>query len=65
MQEHQVRVVKELQELESKATGLGAFIGSASFKKVSVDEKRRLSDQLYIMDLYIDILNQRIDNLFE
>ncbi len=65
MDEHQVRVVKEVQELESKAINLASFIGSASFKNVPIGERVRLLSQLKIMDQYLSILNERIDNLFE
>jgi len=61
MQEHQQRVVKEKQELDSKAKALSDFIGtSQTFVNIDKDEQERLKIQNDIMWQYSEILGQRI-----
>lgn len=60
---HQLRVIDELAELNSKITSLREFMkpsGAASKARVSLSERQRLSEQLGTMSKYADILCMRI-----
>jgi hypothetical protein len=61
MQEHQLRVIEENKELETKLLALHQFIcKSPIFEKLSDYDKQMLREQAYIMDQYSDILKERI-----
>ena len=60
MQEHQERVVNEKNDLDAKLGKLRAFIGSEMFDSVPMGEQNRLRRQELIMELYSDVLAERI-----
>lgn len=61
MQEHQLRVIEENKELETKLLALHQFIcKSPIFEKLSLYDKTLLREQAYVMDQYSDILKERI-----
>ena len=60
MQEHQERVVKEKNDLDAKLGKLRTFIGSDVFDHVPMGEQNRLRRQQLIMELYSDVLAERI-----
>ncbi len=63
MQEHEQRVVDELEELTHKREKLEAFIEvNPIFGKLPTDERSRLRMQLGIMIEYEYILRQRINH---
>lgn len=59
-QPHQVRVVEEKKELDEKISMLSAFLYTAIFESLDESEKARLRLQHSVMELYSDILRQRI-----
>lgn len=60
MKEHELRVVKELDELEEKYAALGEFIRGGIFKKLSAIEQDLLNRQRDVMFSYILVLAERI-----
>lgn len=65
MQPHQTRVVVEHDELYVKWVKLGHFLGNATQDQVDTmgaEEYRRLSKQHAVMEQYINILAERIQN---
>ncbi len=61
MQPHQLRVVDEKTELDTKATALSNFIGhSPIFETLDPAEQERLREQNDIMWQYSEILGARI-----
>lgn len=61
MQPHQERVVTEEQELDSKIEKLHVFIeDSPAFDGLPKTEKDRLRRQKFAMQIYRDILHERI-----
>jgi len=61
MQEHQLRVINEKEELDSKLGKLRSFFESEHFGNVPNDEKNRLKNQAYYMRQYSEVLGQRIE----
>jgi hypothetical protein len=58
---HQQRVVEEKDALSIKLNKLEAFVGSRVYlKQLSAEEQTRLSRQLLIMQLYEQVLEERI-----
>ena len=62
MEEFQKRVVEEKEALDDKLTRLVPFIGSETFNGLPEDEQKRLRRQEMLMELYSDILAERIAN---
>jgi hypothetical protein len=63
MPPHQQRVVDEQKELLEKLNKLRAFIESSPiFKKLPYDEQGRLKIQRFLMQEYLAVLLDRIDN---
>ncbi len=61
LQPHQIRVVKERDELDEKIAKLSDFImNSDLFQTLQHEEKDRLERQLYIMVAYHNVLEERI-----
>jgi hypothetical protein len=61
MQEHQLRVIEENKELETKLLALNEFIClNPIFEDLSRNEKQLLREQSQVMDEYSDILKERI-----
>lgn len=62
MQPHQQRVIEEQTELDEKIMKLGAFImaPAGEFEKLHIAERIRLMRQLSIMQLYSQVLEERI-----
>ncbi len=61
MQEHQLRVVKEQEELESKLDKLGLFMKTDMFKTLEYLEQNRLARQHEAMFQYNTVLKERIN----
>jgi hypothetical protein len=60
MQPHQERVITEKSELDTKIEKLTAFIGGSVFLALPVPEQMRLSAQLGFMNMYSNVLGERI-----
>jgi len=60
MQEHQLRVVKEKEELDEKRSKLKPFVEGEVFKGLDPQDQLLLQRQLNIMDQYSMILDARI-----
>ncbi len=60
LEPHEVRVVAERKELESKIEDLSSFIWSARFESVTETQRYLLRRQLEVMSLYAGILDDRI-----
>lgn len=60
MQKHQQRVIDEKAELDEKIEKLRKFTLTDIFKDLGSHDKILLSDQLYSMSQYSDILEERI-----
>lgn len=60
MQPYQQRVVDEHDELNTKVGKLTDFLESDQFDTVDPEEQHRLVQQLFVMELYLDILTQRV-----
>lgn len=58
----QQRVFDERSALVEKIDKLGPFIGSDIWKKLPADEQERLQKQLDVMNEYVEILDERIQN---
>jgi hypothetical protein len=62
MQDFQQRVVDERVALVEKIDKLSPFIGCSVFQNLPVEERNRLTRQLYIMNQYAEVLDERIQN---
>ena len=62
MVDWQQRVVNEKDELVKKAKKLRTFICSKQFNDISILEQLRLERQVVLMDLYAEVLIDRIQN---
>jgi hypothetical protein len=61
LQPHQLRVVEEKSDLDSKLESLGVFINESSlFANLSYAEQYRLNEQYSVMMRYSEILAARI-----
>ena len=60
MQPHQQRVVDEKAELSEKLSKLESFIGGAIYAGLPAAEQTRISRQYLIMQLYEQVLSERI-----
>ena len=60
MQPHQQRVVDEKAELSDKLDKLETFVGGAIYNSLPPDEQARLTRQKLIMELYEQVLSERI-----
>lgn len=60
MQPHQQRVVDEKAELSEKLEKLETFTGGSIYADLPASEQMRLSRQLLIMQLYEQVLAERI-----
>jgi hypothetical protein len=60
MQLHQQRVVAEKNELSYKTEKLETFIGGTVYASLPAAEQTRLSRQFLIMQLYEQVLEERI-----
>ena len=60
MQIYQERVVDEKSELSEKLEKLEAFIGGTIYNSLPPSEQTILSRQLLIMQLYEQVLSERI-----
>lgn len=58
---HQQRVVEEKDELAEKIYEIVVFTGSAVFNNLQPVEQDRLNRQLKYMNLYYDVLQERIN----
>lgn len=58
---YQSRVVEELDELGIRLTKLRTFIKGAAFTKLDTAEQLRLKNQSTVMELYEDILEERVE----
>ncbi len=63
MRDFQERVIAEKKDVDIKLNSLAKFIGSDMFDAIpSTFEQNRLKRQRSIMELYSDVLNERIVN---
>ena len=60
MTSYQERVVREKEELDERIRKLVVFLGTKMFFDLPVDEQKRLRRQELIMELYSDVLADRI-----
>lgn len=60
MKPHQLRVIKEKAELDTKLEALNAFVKGPIFPTLDPTEQDRLVRQSKIMDQYSVILGERI-----
>ena len=60
MQAHQQRVVEEKVELSEKLTKLELFLSGSVYASLPSAEQTRLSRQYLIMQLYEQVLSERI-----
>lgn len=60
MEPHQQRVVDEKAELSDKLDKLETFVGGAVYASLPAPEQTRLSRQILIMQLYEQVLSERI-----
>jgi len=60
LQSHQQRVVDEKDALQSKLGNLEGFLGGAMYGTLQPAEQSRLSRQFLIMQLYEQVLSERI-----
>lgn len=56
----QQSVVNERDELSPKLQRLKVFVQSPTFATVEKTEKERLTRQVWVMGLYLNVLNERI-----
>jgi len=63
MKEYQQRVIDEKKDLDIKIERLIDFISGDVFKQLLLPEQRRLKRQKGIMELYSDVLNERITQM--
>lgn len=59
--EHEKRVVAEKDEVMSRLLALGRFSQTETFRNLPLAEQKRLRRQEYIMILYAQVLEERID----
>jgi hypothetical protein len=59
---HQQRVVDEKAELSEKVTKLEIFLGGGTYASLPAAEQTRLSRQFLIMQLYEQVLSERISS---
>lgn len=60
MEGYQQRLSDEKKALDKKIYSLTNFFSGPVFEKLPIDEKRRLRRQRLIMELYSDVLDERI-----
>lgn len=60
MMSHEQRVVNEHTELLTKTEKLDLFTGSETYHALPDAERKRLDRQLMIMQLYVQVLEERI-----
>lgn len=60
MEPYQERVVEEKNALVEKMNKMDPFLGTVSYANLSPDEQARLSRQYLIMQLYAQVLEERI-----
>lgn len=60
MQPHQKRVVDEKADLDEKLEKLGDFCNTPIFAGLDQAEQNRLNRQFLIMELYAQVLGERI-----
>lgn len=60
MEPHQQRVVDEKEQLSEKLEKLEVFTGGSIYAGLPAAEQTRLSRQLLIMQLYEQVLSERI-----
>lgn len=60
MHTHQQRVVDEMAELTEKLGNLEMFLGGSTYMQLLPAEQTRLSRQFLIMQLYEQVLSERI-----
>ena len=65
MQPHQQRVVDEKAELSDKTDKLEAFLGGSIYVGLPPAEQSRLTRQHRIMQLYEQVLSERISSFTE
>ena len=61
LQPHQQRVVDECNEISERAKKLSAFRETDIFRALDPEEIRRLNRQMNIMQLYCDVLLDRME----
>ena len=61
LQPHQQRVVDECNEISERAKKLSAFRETDTFRALDPEEIRRLNRQLCIVELYYDVLRDRME----
>lgn len=59
---HERRVVEEHAELLARTEKLDLFQASDTWLKLPDDERRRMDRQLSYMQLYVNVLEERIEN---
>lgn len=60
LQPHQKRVIDEREELGSRLEKLENFIGGIKFTELDPAEQSRLDRQFLVMQLYAQVLSERI-----
>jgi hypothetical protein len=60
LQPHQQRVVEEKSDLDTKLEKLGDFCNTPIFAGLEQAEQNRLNRQFLIMELYAQVLGERI-----
>lgn len=61
LQPHQQRVVDESNEVNDRAKKLAQFQQTDVFAGLDEAEQKRLNRQMHIMELYCDVLRERIE----
>ena len=61
---HEQRVVAEREELSQKAIALNEFIQGDIYQTLSTRQKYLLKKQLLIIDMYIQVLDARINSFY-
>ena len=64
LQPHQQRVVDEKQSLDEKRGKLNAFLETATFHSLSYKQRYLLNRQSMLMDLYSEVLGERIQAFY-
>jgi hypothetical protein len=62
MEAYQERVVEEKKDLDGKIERLDTFLLSDKFGELPIDEQQRMRWQKSLMELYSDVLEDRIVN---
>ena len=60
LQEHQKRVIEEKAELDEKLGRLKEFFTTDTFNNVDAVEQQRLRRQASVMNIYSDVLGERV-----